>query len=63
MSKEVASVIQSSIRSQMFRERYADVFTGDEQWAALDSGGGQRFGWVEDSTYVPPCAVLPGPRP
>ena len=50
--QEVASVIQSSIRSQMFRERYADVFTGDEQWAALDSGGGQRFGWVEDSTYV-----------
>ena len=50
--QEVAEVIQSSIRSSMFRERYADVFTGDEQWAALDSGGGQRFGWAEDSTYV-----------
>ena len=50
--EEIASVIQSSIRSQMFRERYADVFTGDEQWAALDSGAGQRFGWVEESTYV-----------
>ena len=49
---EIASVIQSSIRSAMFRERYADVFTGDEQWAALDSGGGQRFGWADDSTYV-----------
>ncbi|MYI81777.1 MAG: aconitate hydratase AcnA [Chloroflexi bacterium] len=50
--QEVAEVIQSSIRSSMFRERYADVFTGDEQWAALDSGGGRRFGWDEDSTYV-----------
>ncbi|MYE46812.1 MAG: aconitate hydratase AcnA [Chloroflexi bacterium] len=50
--QEVAEVIQSSIRSAMFRERYADVFTGDEQWAALDSGGGQRFAWAEDSTYV-----------
>ncbi len=50
--QEVAEVIQSSIRSSMFRERYADVFTGDDQWAALDSGGGQRFGWAEDSTYV-----------
>ena len=49
---EIAEVIQSSIRSEMFRERYADVFTGDEQWAALDSGDGQRFGWVGDSTYV-----------
>ena len=50
--QEVAEVIQSSVRSSMFRERYADVFTGDEQWAALDSGGGRRFGWDEDSTYV-----------
>ena len=50
--QEVSEVIQSSIRSSMFRERYADVFTGDEQWAALDSGGGRRFGWQEDSTYV-----------
>ena len=50
--QEVSEVIQSSIRSSMFRERYADVFTGDEQWAALDSGDGKRFGWDEDSTYV-----------
>ncbi len=50
--QEVSEVIQSSIRSSMFRERYADVFTGDAQWAALDSGGGKRFGWDEDSTYV-----------
>ena len=50
--QEIAEVIQSSIRSAMFRERYADVFTGDEQWAALDAGGGQRFGWEDDSTYV-----------
>ena len=50
--EEIAEVIRSSIRSEMFRERYADVFTGDEQWAALDSGDGQRFGWVDDSTYV-----------
>ena len=50
--QEVAEVIQSSIRSEMFRERYADVFSGDERWAALDSGSGQRFAWEEDSTYV-----------
>ena len=50
--QEVAEVIQSSIRSEMFRERYADVFSGDERWAALDSGSGQRFAWEDDSTYV-----------
>ena len=50
--QEVAEVIQSSIRSEMFRERYADVFSGDARWAALDSGSGQRFAWEDDSTYV-----------
>ena len=50
--QEVASVIQSSIRSDMFRERYADVFTGDERWAALSGGEGERFAWDDGSTYV-----------
>ena len=50
--QEIAEVIQSSIRSEMFRERYADVFSGDEQWAALDAGGGERFAWDPASTYA-----------
>ena len=51
-AQEIADVIQSSIRSEMFRQRYADVFSGDEQWAALDAGAGQRFEWDAGSTYV-----------
>ena len=50
--QEIAEVIQSSIRSEMFRERYADVFSGDEQWSALDTGGGERFAWDPASTYA-----------
>ena len=50
--QEVADVISSSVRSEMFRARYADVFSGDAQWAALDAGSGDRFGWDEDSTYA-----------
>ena len=50
--QEIAEVIQSSIRSEMFRERYSDVFSGDEQWRALDAGGGERFAWDPGSTYA-----------
>jgi aconitate hydratase len=50
--QEVADVIRSSIRSDMYRNRYADVFTGDEQWAALAGGSGDRFAWDEASTYA-----------
>ena len=49
---EVMDVIQSSIRSSMFREQYADVFTGDERWRDLDVPTGQRFAWDENSTNI-----------
>ncbi|MDA1062241.1 MAG: aconitate hydratase AcnA, partial [Chloroflexi bacterium] len=50
--QEIAEVISSSVRSEMFREQYADVFSGDAQWAALDAGSGDRFAWDEGSTYA-----------
>ena len=36
----------------MFREQYADVFSGDERWQKLDVPTGERFAWDPDSTYV-----------
>ena len=51
-TQEVQEVIQSSIRSEMFQERYSDVFTGDAQWAELEGGRGERFSWDGDSTYI-----------
>jgi aconitate hydratase len=50
--QEVNEVIQSSIRSEMFRREYGDVFTGDERWRDLEVPSGERFAWDEDSTYV-----------
>ncbi|MSQ36430.1 MAG: aconitate hydratase AcnA [Dehalococcoidia bacterium] len=49
---EVQSTMQRAVRSEMFRERYADVFTGDERWRSLAGAGGARFAWDPDSTYV-----------
>ncbi|MGJ6979055.1 aconitate hydratase AcnA [Aestuariimicrobium soli] len=50
--EEIDEVINSSISSQMYVERYADVFKGDERWAALDTPEGKTFAWDDDSTYV-----------
>ncbi len=50
--EEVSEVIRSSLRSQMFRDQYSDVFSGDERWRRLDVPAGDRFAWAEDSTYV-----------
>jgi aconitate hydratase len=51
-AEEVADTIAEAIRSEMFSRTYADVFTGDERWAALDVPEGDLFAWDSESTYV-----------
>ena len=48
----------------MYRRTYADVFTGDEHWAALPVPEGDLFAWDPDSTYVrlPPYFEGMSPR-
>ena len=51
-SEEVGRAIEEAVRSEMFRDSYAEVFEGDERWNGLDVPEGERFEWSEDSTYV-----------
>ncbi len=50
--QEVRDTIRTSVRTEHFREQYASVFDGDEDWRALPVPAGNRYAWVEDSTYV-----------
>jgi aconitate hydratase len=51
-TKEVADVIDRSIKSSMFRKSYAQVFDGDERWRDLPVPEGDRFAWDPTSTYI-----------
>ena len=51
-SKEVAEVIDRSIKSTMFRKSYAQVFDGDERWRGLPVPEGDRFAWEPTSSYI-----------
>src|SRR4051812_10370749 len=51
-SAEIDATIAGSIDGAMFKDAYADVFTGDERWRALDTPAGDLFAWDPDSTYV-----------
>jgi aconitate hydratase len=59
-SMEIEELIRESVTSEMFRSRYADVFSGDERWASLDIPEGDRFAWDADSTYVRRPSFLEG---
>ncbi|HEU5183384.1 MAG TPA: aconitate hydratase AcnA [Gemmatimonadaceae bacterium] len=49
---EVEQEILRSVKSEMFRSQYANVFEGDDRWGALDVPTGETFAWSDTSTYV-----------
>ena len=62
---EIAETVRSAVHGDMFRRTYADVFTGDDRWSALEIPEGDLYDWREDSTYVrrPPYFDGMSPEP
>jgi aconitate hydratase len=50
--QEINESIASSVRAQMFKEKYADVFSGSDMWKQIRVKAGDLFEWSEDSTYI-----------
>jgi aconitate hydratase len=50
-SEEIKQVVGDSVAAEMFKRNYADVFSGDEEWNAVEVPEGDRYDWP-DSTYV-----------
>ena len=49
---EVEDTVLSSVKGEMFRTQYANVFSGDDQWRALGVPTGETYAWDAASTYV-----------
>jgi aconitate hydratase len=50
--REIQETMLKAVKSEMFREKYAKVFDGDERWRSLPIPTGERFAWADDSTYI-----------
>ena len=51
--KEIRDTVAASLKPEMYRERYARVFDGDEHWQALPlPEEGNLYEWDADSTYI-----------
>ncbi|MBC9248214.1 aconitate hydratase AcnA [Paracoccus sp. 11-3] len=51
-SKEVAEMVESVVTREMFQEKYADVFKGDERWRAVETTDSEVYDWPPTSTYI-----------
>ena len=50
--QEVQDLLKRSIDSQMFRDSYASVYKGDDNWANIPVPAGKLYRWDAKSTYV-----------
>ncbi len=50
--QEVSDLIASSIKPEMFKRSYGNVFDGNPQWNEIPVSGGELYDWNEASTYI-----------
>ncbi|MBI5351799.1 MAG: aconitate hydratase AcnA [Chloroflexi bacterium] len=50
--QEVSEAITAHVRADMFKSKYADVFSGSDMWKAIKVKEGDLFEWSEESTYI-----------
>jgi len=50
--QQIRDAVATAVKSDMFREKYAHVFEGDDTWSDLDIPKGDAFAWDPDSTYI-----------
>ncbi|MCO6391084.1 aconitate hydratase AcnA [Aliihoeflea aestuarii] len=51
-SAEIQDFIAKNVTRELFAEKYADVFKGDENWQKVQVSAGQTYTWDDNSTYV-----------
>ncbi len=50
--KEISDAIAANVKAEMFKEKYADVFSGSDMWKQIKVKEGDLFEWSEESTYI-----------
>ncbi|GIM48116.1 aconitate hydratase [Collibacillus ludicampi] len=51
-AQEVKEAMNAALDPELFRKRYANVFTGNEMWNQIDVPTGTLYQWDENSTYI-----------
>ena len=50
--EEIDAVVHANLGRSQFIEQYADVYTGSDEWRAIEASGGEVFSWSDESTYI-----------
>jgi aconitate hydratase len=61
--EEVAQEIEGALDPEIYRRQYADVYTGNEQWNAVEVPSGDLYEWDPNSTYIQEPSFFKGLSP
>jgi len=63
-NQEIQEFIHKHVTRDLFEQKYAEVFKGDENWQAVQVPAGETYAWDDASTYVqnPPYFVGMGQK-
>jgi aconitate hydratase len=50
--QEINESIAGNVKSEMYKSKYADVFSGSDMWKEIKVNEGDLFEWSDDSTYI-----------
>ena len=51
-SKEIKKMMEKTINSKLYSNRYKNVFSGDAKWKKVKASSGLTYAWNKKSTYV-----------
>jgi aconitate hydratase len=49
---EIQQTVAAAVEPEMFRDKYANVFSGNETWNEIQGSHGDLYQWEELSTYI-----------
>ncbi len=50
---DIQTVVRDCLTSEMFKDRYSNVFAGTKEWQAIGGAtSGETYDWQDESTYV-----------
>ncbi len=51
-SSEINKILNESLSTDMFKQRYKEIYDGDENWKSIKSISDNTFVWSASSTYI-----------
>ncbi len=61
--EELREAVKHALNPDLFKEKYKDVFKGDERWESLHAPSGDLYSWDPDSTYIKKPPFFEGMTP